>query len=157
MAAGRTHWFLHPMAMGETMGYCARLAQNNKRGQYEPAGRAARNVHVALMGDPTLRLHVVAPPLNFQAKKDGRSVVLSWESSPDQVLGYVVYRSASPMGPYTRLNKRLLTAASFTHKSVPAGAQSYMLRAVALQISPSGSYINASTGIFAAVEPNAED
>src|SRR6185503_18712879 len=55
---GAPHWFIHHMALGETIGYGARLTQNNPtNGLYQNEfNQAAGLVHTALMGDPTLRL-----------------------------------------------------------------------------------------------------
>src|SRR5207302_6996296 len=50
-------------------------------------------------------------------------------------------------GPFTRLTGSLLTAATFVDASAPSGA-TYMVRAVKLENTPSGSYYNASQGIF---------
>lgn len=148
--AGRPHWFFHPMAMGETIGYCALLAQNNNKDQYLPACAWSRCIHIALMGAPTLRMHVVAPPSNLQVnkQKSGKAALL-WTPSPDAVLGYHVYRSTTPDGPFKRLNRKLLTTKSFTDKHPPRGPNSYMVRAVMLQTSTTGSYYNASQGVFA--------
>src|SRR6185436_8869270 len=54
--AGRPHWFFHHMGLGETIGYSTRLSQNNN-GLYSPVSSGSRQVHIALMGDPTLRMH----------------------------------------------------------------------------------------------------
>ncbi|HUS57286.1 MAG TPA: fibronectin type III domain-containing protein [Planctomycetota bacterium] len=149
--AGRPHWFLHPMAMGETIGSCARLAQNNSRTQYLPAGRASRSVHIALMGDPALRMHVVAPPGNLKAAtgKPG-SVELSWNPSPDQATGYNIYRAKTPDGPFEKLTRKPITATTFKEKRL--GPKTYMVRTVALETSPTGTYYNASQGVFVTPE-----
>ncbi len=65
--SGRPHWFCQHMGLGMNIGYAARLTQNNpKDGTYNTAvNSAARQIHIALMGDPTLRMHVVAPPSNL--------------------------------------------------------------------------------------------
>src|SRR5947207_1300089 len=62
--SGRPHWFFHHMGIGENIGFCARLTQNNgPSGLYRnQINSAAGQIHVALMGDPTLRMHSVAPP-----------------------------------------------------------------------------------------------
>ena len=59
--AGRPAWYVHHMAMGETIGYAARVTQNNSGTYFYGYGP---EIHVALMGDPTLRMYVVAPPTN---------------------------------------------------------------------------------------------
>ena len=56
----RPHFFVHHMALGETIGFTTRLTQNNAGG-YEPVGIGSRLVHTALHGDPTLRMHPVIP------------------------------------------------------------------------------------------------
>ena len=146
--AGRPPWYFHHMAIGETAGYSARVTQNNS-GLYWYAW--GPSVHVALMGDPTLRMHVVMPPSNLNATPSGGKASLSWTASPDTVAGYNVYRSPSPGGPFTRLNGTLVTGTTFLDSAVSsaaAGTYTYMVRAVELETSASGSYFNASQGIF---------
>src|SRR5204863_1149122 len=109
-----------------------------------------RGVHISLLGDPTLRLDPVGPPSNLFAMRSGRNVVLTWAASGESGAGYHVYRAATPGGPYTRLTPRLLTTTSFTDIARVA-AGTYMVRAVKLQLTPSGSYWNPSQGIFATV------
>jgi len=58
---GRPYWHLHHMALGETIGFSTRLSQNNDGSLYD-ANVDRRGVHIALMGDPTLRMHPVVPP-----------------------------------------------------------------------------------------------
>jgi len=109
----------------------------------------ARAIYIELMGDLTLRLDQVAPPSNLSATVNGSNVALNWSASTDSVIGYHVYRATSSAGPFTRLTSSLINAAAFTDLSVPAGSYTYMVRAVALQTNPSGSYHNPSQGVFA--------
>ncbi|HUS35329.1 MAG TPA: chitobiase/beta-hexosaminidase C-terminal domain-containing protein, partial [Verrucomicrobiae bacterium] len=148
--AGRPNWFLHPMGIGETIGYCTKLTQNNTtNGLYKPAGDAARGTHVALMGDPTLRLHpVMAPPkLNFSVAQNG--ITLTWSgTSETNVQGYFVYRANSPEGPFTRISGATpVKQLQFTDSTGTAN-HTYMVKTVKLEISPSASYYNLSQGIF---------
>lgn len=145
--AGRPHWFLHHMALGETIGYSARLTQNNS-GLYVP-NLFAREVHISLLGDPTLRMHVVVPPSSLTASSGAGSVTLNWGASSDSNLqGYHVYRSGSPNGPFARLTGSApISSLSFTDY-VSAGTYTYMVRAIKWESSPSGSYYNASQGVF---------
>jgi hypothetical protein len=138
--AGRPHWYLHPMGLGETIGYCARLTQNN-RGLYAPTGGFPGGVHIALMGDPTLRLHRVLPPSSPVLK----GTTLSWAASPDAGATYHVYSAADETGPFTRLTESAIKETTVT----VAKATVYMVRAVKLETGPSGSYVNASQGVFA--------
>jgi hypothetical protein len=140
--AGRPHWYLHSMALGETIGHATRLTQNN-RGLYVPTGGFPHGVHVALMGDPTLRLHIVAPPSALTCK----GAQLAWQPSPDAGAAYHVYSAPDEKGPYTRLTE---TPIAETRYSPAAGKTCiYMVRAVRLETGASGSYVNASQGVFA--------
>src|SRR5205823_8606758 len=141
------HWFAHPMGLGETIGYTARLTQNNS-GLYKNQNNPSANyIHVALMGDPTLRLHPVTPPGTLGGTTGAGSATLLWTPSSDSIAGYHVYRATSANGPFSRLTGSLLTAVTFVDAGAPSGA-TYMVRAVKLETTPSGSYYNASQGIF---------
>jgi hypothetical protein len=146
--AGRPHWFVHSMALGDTIGYCAKQTQKTSIANYRQTSYGMNGVHVALMGDPTLRLHPFAPPANLAANVGGGSVALSWSASVEPVLGYYVYRADTEAGPFTRLTAQLETGLSFTDASPTADSHAYMVRAVKLETSGSGSYYNASQGAF---------
>jgi hypothetical protein len=142
---GRPYWQLHHMALGETIGFSTRLSQNND--SLYASGLYSRWVHIALMGDPTLRMHIVAPPSGFLVATNGfGGVDLSWNASPDTVLGYHVYRAPTAAGPFTRLTTDLISGTNYTDPVLTNNV--YMVRAVKLEVSGSGSYYNASQGIF---------
>ncbi len=145
--AGRPHWFFHHMALGETIGYSTRLSQNNS-GLYRPA-QFSREVHVALMGDPTLRMHVVRPVPNLTATTNAGSATLNWTASTDSNLaGYHVYRCASANGPFVRITGSSVIS-SLSYVDAPGtGNYTYMVRAIKLESSGSGTYYNASQGRF---------
>jgi hypothetical protein len=104
------------------------------------------------MGDPTLRLHPVAPPLALTVRTNvSGGVVLNWSPSPGPVAGYYVYRATTAAGPFTRLTTGPLSATSYTNSLVNSNI--YMVRAVQLEFSASGSYSNASQGIFQSLDP----
>jgi hypothetical protein len=65
--------------------------------------------------------------------------------------GYHVYRAATSAGPFTRLNTDLISATNFT--DAVQATNTYMVRAVKLEVSASGSYYNASQGIFQSFIP----
>lgn len=148
--SARPHWHFHHMAVGETIGFSTRLSQNNKF--VYVSGNSARERHIALMGDPTLRMHVVGPPAAVVAMRNSSGGVdLGWGASTDTVLGYHVYRASAALGPYGRVNSELITGTTYTD-SAPGSDRFYMVRAVKLEVSGSGSYYNASQGIFQTVE-----
>ena len=146
--AGRPHWFLHHMGLGETIGYSTRLSMNNSTLYQNQSNAMTRAVYVALMGDPTLRLDQLAPPSNLTASPLGNIVNLSWTASSDPVLGYHVYRATNPSGPFSRLTSSPIAQTSFLDSTVSPGNSTYMIRAITLQTTPSGTYFNPSQGIF---------
>ncbi|MBK7287282.1 MAG: T9SS type A sorting domain-containing protein [Flavobacteriales bacterium] len=147
--AGYPNWFFHHMGMGETIGFATRLTQNNGNGHYSPANSSAGMVHIALMGDPTLRMSMVGPPSNVVGTVNGNTVNITWSGSLDNVLGYHVYRFISATGSWQRVTDNPVTGSSFSESiSGAGGTLRYMVRAVKLEQTPSGSYYNLSLGAF---------
>jgi len=122
---------------------------NNSTLYQNQSNRFPRAVYVALMGDPTLRLDQLAPPSNLTATQLGSAVNLTWSPSPDPVIGYHVYRAPQSTGPFSRLTSSLISQTAFTDLNLSPGTYTYMVRAVTLQTTPSGTYFNPSQGIFA--------
>ncbi len=153
--SGRPQWHLHTLGMGYPIGYSARMTQNNFINQsfqlYDP-GAFAGQVHVALHGDPTLRLHPVLPPTNTQSQvaADKKSVELTWDASTDaSVSGYFVYRSDSVHGVFNLLNQQQVTGTSFTDSDPLKGTNVYVVKAVKLEEALNGNYWNLSQGDWA--------
>lgn len=152
--SGLPYSFYHHMAVGQTVGYSTRLTQNNN-GLYSPSVAGLHQVHVSLMGDPTLRMHPVSPISGLSAASVGAQVSLSWQPAWDSdVVGYHVYRASSPSGPFSRLTASPVTATAFTD-SPGDGAYTYMVRTIKHEQSASGTYFNASQGIFLPVQLSA--
>lgn len=156
--AGRPTFFMHHMATGETIGYSIRTSLNSQFSSvsnpiYQPADAGYQGTHMGLMGDPSLRMHVVEPPRNLAATSANGSVNLAWTASAEpNLLGYHVYRGASTDGPFSRLTSSPLTATTYVDGTGTAGtASTYMVRALKLEISPGGTYENLSLGQMATV------
>jgi hypothetical protein len=146
--AGRPNWFFHHMALGENIGYSARLTQNN--GLYNNAGYGVNFVHVALMGDPSLRIDYIKPPsaLTISTTPLNSGAHLTWSASPDAgVIGYYVYRSDSEYGSYSKISPMLTSTAFHDSVGVTNGLKYYLVRPVKLQQTPSGNYYNLGIGI----------
>jgi hypothetical protein len=109
----------------------------------------------SLMGDPTLRLRVVASPAHAILTVDGADNVISWARAVDShIQGYHVYRApVTNRNNFTRLTSTPVVSQSFRDVEAAAGAYRYMVRTVKLEQSPNRSYYNASQGVFATVPP----
>ena len=143
-SAGRPHWQFHHMASGETIGFSVRSAQNNDGILYHTD--YANFLHIALMGDPTLRMHPVPPPSALKISTNGSGkILLRWSPSTDAVAGYVVYGSVGASS-FTRLHSGWITTNFYT--DLVSTSSIYMVRAVKLEVSASGSYFNPSQGVF---------
>lgn len=153
--AGRPHHFYQALASGETIGYCMKETANGVYNSgYFPSIAGEGGAHVALLGDPTVRAHIVAPATGFTATAACGAVALQWTASADTtVSGYHIYRSTTRHGAYTRLTSDPVVETDFVDDNPPAGTIYYQVRAVKLQESPAGGiYWNNSTGALAGVE-----
>jgi hypothetical protein len=144
--AGRPKWVVHHMALGEPIGFSAKVTQNNTAANYSVNG-FDRQVHIALLSDPTLRMYIVGPASGLVlATNQAGGVDLRWAPSPDAVVGYHVYRAPTAVGPFARLTGVLVSGTNYTDPVITPNV--YMVRAVKLEVAGSGSYYNASQGIF---------
>ncbi|HCS19719.1 MAG TPA: hypothetical protein DIW47_04005 [Bacteroidetes bacterium] len=152
--AGRPQWhFLH-MTMGAPIGFSANVTQNNfidgNHQTYDP-GYGAGWVHVALMGDPTLRLHAMSPAKNATATtiSNNDQVSLAWDASDDTtVIGYHIYRSDTLFGIWNPVTQVPVNSLTYTDIHPLKGNNWYMVRAVKLESSQGGTYYNMSQGVF---------
>ncbi|MFK8007396.1 MAG: PKD domain-containing protein [Saprospiraceae bacterium] len=143
--AGNPPWTFHHMAMGYPIGFSTLKTQNGNDGLY--LGNGAQLVHVALMGDPTLRMHMVEPSTKIAFIPGANSNYLTWdEPMNEDIFGYHIYRADSLYGKFERLNSDVLTDTFFTDSDPLTGENWYMVRTVKLETTASGSYFNLSLG-----------
>lgn len=171
--AARPHWFFHPMGLGKPIGEVLLGAQNNTQ-QYMPSiyvtkrypggvyyQVAPRGTHIALIGDPTLRMTSNMPietPKNIGVTSTV-SAQIDWESVPN-ANGYLVYKSSSEAGPFEALTPSPITETTFN--DIKANWKQdvvYQVRAVMLRETKSGSFYevsapNTSEKINVSVEEN---
>ena len=165
----RPNWYFHHTGMGETIGYSNFRTVNNNDNEdaakgfdYSPidevSGLLDGMVHINLMGDPTLRIHPVAPAGNITAERDINGVDLSWGASSDSaVVGYHLYFSQSAAGPFSRLTSTPLNGLSYRHESASGSPRYYMVRSVKLESNQNGTYWNAGQGVFTRVGPGSSN
>ncbi|MEM7106265.1 MAG: T9SS type A sorting domain-containing protein [Bacteroidota bacterium] len=144
--AGRPNWQFHHMSLGNPIGYSVVLSQKNHV-LYNP-GYGARNIHMGLLGDPTLRMKMTAPPKDVRLNIENEKVNLSWLSPNEDVVGYHIYRKKGKNGNWELLNAYLVTSNEYTDSCLPVGEYVYMVRTIKLETSPSGTYYNLSQGTF---------
>ena len=151
MWAGRPQWSVQHMSLGETIGFSSLLTQNNQSNTGYYGSTTAyfdKWVHIALMGDPTMRMHYLIPPSSLVVVSNNNVADLSWTASPDANVGYNVYRLIPSVGYYEKVNASIVTGTSFSDNSIPTGGDiTYVVKAVDLKITASGSYFNQSLGI----------
>lgn len=150
--SGRPNWLWNPIGLNETAGYCAMRTQNNTN-TYGP-GYFANQIHVALMGDPTLRMHMFEPPTNVEVESsiDKKNVTVTWTSSSASVDGYYVYASRDSMGPYNLLNTTPISGNQYTGVAPHNGTVYFMVRAARNETTKAGTFENLSQGSFANTE-----
>lgn len=145
--AGRPHWPNYFMAMGKNIGYSAKMAMNNP-GDIHDAGFGNRWVHIALMGDPSLRMYVTKSPGSLNLEEQQFGIHASWDATDSPVAGYNIYARTNVTLPYQQLNDHLIKDTFFTHECIPSEAvYHYMVRAVELKSTGSGTFYNLSPGI----------
>jgi len=154
--AGAPHWHLHRMALGETIGDAALLTQNNDTtytADYFPRG-----VHINLLGDPTLKSYVAAPPHSLLADELADRTILTWSDDNTTGRSYFVYRRPAATTEYELLNNEALTEPEYSDTTrLSSVSYDYLVRAQELETTPSGSFYNLSAGIKTSTSTTAVD
>lgn len=146
--AGRPHWFFHHMALGEPIGYSTMISQNNDGTYLTTNNYMTKGVHIALMGDPSLRQDYLKPVKNVNVTAvAGGGANITWSASPDPaIIGYYIYSADDRYGAYKRRSP-LINLTTYNDSFGTDGTKYYMVRAVKVQNTPSGSYNNLSIGV----------
>jgi hypothetical protein len=150
---GAPHWFFHPMAMGENMGLCTILTQNNVETYH--AGDFPGSVTVNLLGDPTLKSFITEPPSDLSYYAEGNAVNLEWQHKNPEILGFNIYKWMESKLHFEKVNTAIITSLKYVDSCATRSPSSYyVLRAVNREITPSGSFLNESVGISIQVDNN---
>ena len=157
--AHRPHWYFHQMAMGMQIGHSVVIAQNNQTDfslNYGYIGSFSgnyldRRISMNLMGDPTLRVHYFDGAKNLSSNKinSNKNVVLTWTASTEPgVIGYHVYRTSRNGGVYYPITSTPINALTFTDMNPYNGNNYYIVKAIKLESSNTGTYYNSSLGVM---------
>jgi hypothetical protein len=148
--SGRPYLYYHPMGIGENLGACIRLSQNNTNTYLASTlGYFQRWIHISQLGDPTLRAHYVEEPSDLVAstQNDG-TLQLTWNPPGVSVDGFHVYRHASGVDSWTKLTNAPIMTTTYADASLTGGGNyTYMVRSARKQTTGSGRYWNQSLGI----------
>jgi hypothetical protein len=154
---GIPKWYVHHMAMGMHIGYGALLSMNNNQLYFNGNFNFShQGVHMALMGDPTLKLHYVSPVENLTASSTSGKIELNWTASSTPGSSYFVYRVDSVSNTYTKLHTGTHTQTSFTDaQNFTSGKAHYVVCAAELDQTAGGTYWATSPGTFVSVNHTA--
>jgi hypothetical protein len=86
------------------------------------AGRQTGNLMVASAEGGSL---LTIPVTASGAASSQSAIKLNWEESPVTVAGYMVYRSAEPSGPFTRVSSSAVPSPEYTDTGLAAGHTYY--------------------------------
>jgi len=171
--AGRPHWFFHHMTVGETMGYATRISQNNGANgitmsyygmaisEINPQNSqvisqfgyhfGGKQIHNALMGDPTLRIYEVEPPSNITAVEVQGGVSLQWTAPKEAIDGYLLYYSLDPKGDFVQIPTVISkNTTSFVHTIKDSATLYYIVKAHRRTRLNGQAYFNESIGTMSA-------
>jgi len=79
---------------------------------------------------------------------ENNEIELTWNSPEDEIKGYFIYKLDAVTKKYRRLNNQIIKDNNYTDISAEQGKNYYMVRALQLTKSASGSYYNLSQGVF---------
>ncbi len=145
---GRPNWHFHYMSMGETIGYDTKLAMNNTNAlSVYYAGSSANKVHIALMGDPSLKLFPLSPVVKLNLTDLNGNVTLNWTAYKDNLDHYEVYKRSTVKDEFVWTSNVSAKETSYIDSCVVQGQNiEYLVRASVLETTASGTYFNLSKG-----------
>ncbi len=160
--AGFPHWYFHDLSGNLPIGYSTKLTQNNFTNylgavysfngtNYYINPQGLYQIHVSLLGDPTLTLYPAEVPIPTNlsvVQPAGDFVHISWDAPSQPVDGYYIYRSYKPTGDFTLINSIPVKETAFIDSSLYEGAVYYMVRAVKTIENNSGTFVMLSRGVI---------
>lgn len=151
--SGRPTWILSHMLFDETMGYSARLSQNYSFSDYPNMSIwGTRVIHIALIGDPTLRNEAIPAMNNISIEQVAPfEIEISWQYDYSNN-GFFVYKFDEFSGNFTLLNEIPVFENSFLDKFPKEGKNIYLVRANKLIEHHYGSHFILSNGMKGEIE-----
>ncbi len=163
--SGFPQWYFHHMGLGLPIGHSTMITQNNRNSYYGIAstifgqgdsyytvGQGLQQVHVALMGDPTLKMNTERVPmpenLSWEITLPDSATVLKWEEPEiEGKYHYNVYYSHGENGPWMKVNEKGINDTQFMINHLEPGSDYYfMVNAAKLVETLSGTYFQSGRG-----------
>ena len=145
MSSLHGQWNLLALGLGKPLATCYLETAN----EIDRRGRVPRSL--SILGDITLRLHIIPPVATLDARRKEDSIALSWTTDQplQEELGCFIYRSSKLMGPYLRISgSSPIRGREFIDGNASDSEPYYMVRRAAIVRTPAGSYTNLSQGQF---------
>lgn len=145
---GIPNWYLHHMSVGESIGFCARYSMN---ASYASFNGSQQLIHVALMGDPTLRFRPIAPSSELRLTNSVDGILLEWDEVSGDIEGYNLYRVNNETLESVKVNDEILIETTYLDLGCPTGQYYYQLRTTKKVLTASANYF--ALGIGSASDP----
>lgn len=154
--SGRPIWQFHHMALGESIGYSAKLSMNNNGSTYE-GGYGAQFVHIALMGDPTLVQYTARPVQQLDITEQNGHILLSWSNYDDAHSGFELFKRYSSAEAFALVSSLEADVTSYIDSCAIKGQNvEYCVRALIDEASASGTFQILSPGALNNITPTTE-
>ncbi len=164
----RPTWLHFHMGLGMNIGFQAKLTQSDGiySSGYKVQGATGMmdtfeftspltEIHTSLLGDPSLRMHIMQPVSTFFAEETSIGVHLNWTFEGDVNLleGFNIYKRSVDSTQFQWIQKIAANELSYIDTSFnPLGSIDYMVRPEKLEVTPSGSFYNQASGLQTVIE-----
>ena len=151
---GIPKWYVHTMALGKNIGYGTKVSQGNTSEYFNGNFNASQNkIHIALIGDPSLNLSYFKGPTQLAATTSNSEVNLTWKAAPNNTEGFNVYRLDTISHSFIQLNSSPLKTLAYKDKTNKySGNIKYLVRAIEIETTPSGTYKNLGSGTSTSID-----
>lgn len=129
-------WFLALMVGGTMLAFLVMcqilLTKDRSLSVWTKVGTGMTVLVVLLLSTLWVRMTSgLSSAIRLQSRGTTHTVVLKWQPSSSQVVGYNVYRSVTPAGNYVQINSSLVQGVTFTDNTAESGlTYYYVTRAV---------------------------
>jgi hypothetical protein len=152
---GLPDWHYHNMSLGQTIGYATKTTQNNRDLFKANDIDGFRQIHIALMGDPTLRMEYPKPPENFRIVDTvdiigKKQAVLKFDPAEGKNR-YNLYAKDKNSNVFFLFDE--VNTDEFLVDIEHLDNYFFVLKSVRIEKVKSGSYLNESTGVPLRISP----